>query len=117
MEFAFYNDDAKPRGLRAAAIVPFRRALRRLQRPYFVRLKDLLMTLWQANVEREREIQAMQQRLAMMEVAHRDLMQRHRALMMDRGASARRLAHLEDLQAKADSPAETSAPRIWRNAA
>jgi len=45
MEFEFYNVEPSG-GLMSRMLRPFRRLLRRIQRPYFQRLRDLLQTLY-----------------------------------------------------------------------
>ncbi len=45
MDFEFYNVDP-PGGLMLRMLRPFRRILRRVQRPYFLRLRDLLQLLF-----------------------------------------------------------------------
>lgn len=106
MDCAFYHSSGSPRGWRRA-FVPFQRAVRRVQRPYFQRLHDILLALWHSSRQREHEIHTLHQRLSALEHSHAELAQRHRALQMDRGAAARRLAQLE----------ERSTPRLWREAA
>jgi hypothetical protein len=96
MDAAFYNHDTSPQGLRRA-ILPASRLLRRVQRPYFQRLRDLLAMLWQQNRDRQCEIHELREKLATAERTIIDLHTSLRGFQVDYTAVTRRMAHLEDL--------------------
>jgi hypothetical protein len=121
MDFEFYNCDP-PGGFKARLLRPFRRLLRRVQRPYFQRLRDLLQWLYDRQVavgQRQdvlaTHVDAVHRHHLMVEVAHRariDQLERAVAELNDKLtvsqhekavfqadylAVTRRLARLEDL--------------------
>jgi hypothetical protein len=131
MDFAFYDHDPDRRGLRSA-VRPFRRLLRRLQRPYFHRLRDLLTFLYHTHLEHQKReddltahvtaahdlatqrADALQRQVAELEWKNAELRreweaarQQLRAFGVDYLAMSRRLAQLEDLllQVHASLPA------------
>ncbi|QVL33567.1 hypothetical protein KIH39_06550 [Telmatocola sphagniphila] len=111
MDFAFYHHEQNPQGWRKA-IVPVRRALRRVQRPYFVRLKDLLVGLWQSDKMLAEDLRKLRMQLEEMEEAHQALVKSHRALEMDRDALASRLAQIEDVILENPIPRKSDKPRL-----
>jgi septal ring factor EnvC (AmiA/AmiB activator) len=96
MDAAFFNHDTAPRSWRRA-FVPLRRVLRRIQRPYFQRLHDLLHNLSQTSRAQQAELQHLQHQAAAAQATIAELRQTLRAFQVDYTAVTRRMAHLEDL--------------------
>lgn len=106
MDMAFFHE-APARG-RRRLIVPVRRALRRVLRPYLVHLQGLLALHSRSLADHQRLIREQQEQIHRLEVAHADLKHRFKVGATDHLAVARRLARLEELLT-ADHSGEYSA--------
>lgn len=111
--FAFYDYLAVGRG-RGRLVAPLQRLLRRLLRPAFFRLRDLLHHLFDRQHEQIIATAALSARLSALEDQHQRLSQAHRALLLDHTAAARRVMLLEDLilQGSASTTASVDSPSI-----
>lgn len=96
MNFAFYDEPYQLRGWRKTVDLP-RRLVRRLQRPFFYRLRDLLTFLYHKQLEANMQAAELRQRLAAAEQTIAEQRAAARAFAVDYLAVTRRLAHLEDL--------------------
>lgn len=104
MDFEFYNWTSRPGRGRQLILVPLQRAVRRVLRPMFQRLRDLLQHLYAVQQTDSARVAELAVRVAALETAlqqtssalHQVTTSR-RALAQDHLAMTRRVAQLEDL--------------------
>jgi hypothetical protein len=96
MDFEFYNYLSQPTGLRRM-MLPMQRLARRVLRPMFNRLRDLLTLLFHRQEEDRRTIADLQNRVTALEATVTQLTANRRAFQLDYVALTRRVAQLEDL--------------------
>lgn len=96
MDFEFYNYTSPPAGVRRL-LIPMQRVLRRILRPMFHRLRDLLTLVYQRQDEDRRQIDHLTHRVAHLEVQLQQAAAARRAFQLDYVALTRRVAQLEDL--------------------
>lgn len=96
MDFEFYNHTSPPVGARRLLIPP-QRLLRRVLRPMFHRLRDLIQHLYDLRRGDEARVADLTHRVAALEAALAQVTAARRALALDHLAMTRRLAQLEDL--------------------
>ncbi|MGL6076607.1 MAG: hypothetical protein ACRC8S_20830 [Fimbriiglobus sp.] len=116
MNFAFYDfDDHPSRGARL--VRPFRRLLRRMQRPYFYRLRDLLTWIYHRSEADRSHIHNLDCRLARLEASsvktdHAMSPLKAKAFTADYLALSRRLASIEDTLARSIASQENDSTPI-----
>ena len=101
MDFAFYDNDPST-GFGARLLRPFRRLLRRIQRPYFYRLRDLLAHLFHRSEVDRHCLNTLEQRVNQLEArSHKpDFTSsplQAKVLTADYLAMSRRVAAIEDV--------------------
>jgi hypothetical protein len=102
MDFAFYHADPPP-SLLGRAVQPLRRLFRRIQRPYFYRLRDLIAHLFHQQQAISHRCDELAAHIHAVDAALRDRVEAERtplqpqAFTADYLALTRRLAQLEDL--------------------
>lgn len=96
MDFEFYNYTSQPTGLRRL-LVPMQRMARRILRPMFNRLRDLITLLFHRQEEDRRIIADLQHRVTSLEATVTHLTANRRAFQLDYVALTRRVAQLEDM--------------------
>jgi len=96
MDFEFYNYTSPPTGIRRL-LLPFQRLARRILRPMFNRLRDLLTLLFHRQEEDRRIIADLQNRVLSLEAMVAELTANRRAFHLDHVALTRRVGQLEDL--------------------
>ncbi len=111
MDCEFYNYTSPPTGARRL-VVPAQRLLRRVLRPMFLRLRDLIRHLYDLRQGDVARVAELTQRVAALEATVHQLAAARRALALDHLALARRAAQLEDLllQALAARPEPQADP-------
>jgi len=99
MSSAFYNDDPIPSG-RGWLIYPVRRLIRRLQRPYYLKLQsiidDITARVDQSRQELNQSRQELNQLWQELQSGRLETSQQVRALALDHTAVIRRLAAIQD---------------------
>lgn len=91
MDFAFYDEIGA-----STVLAPIRRAQRRLLRPTFYRLRDLLHLLFHRQEEGRALVGALRDELAQVRAQHAGLLARHTALAAEHAGHKAELGELRD---------------------
>jgi hypothetical protein len=91
MDFAFY-DEIGGRSASGAALLPVRRAIRRVMRPTLYRLRDLLQFLFDKHREDRTRIEQLERQVAALQTQ----LAAYRPLVADYVGVTRRVAELEN---------------------
>ena len=113
MNYDFYNHISGRRSVKTRALVPAQRLLRRLLRPIFFRLRDIVQYLSDRQQSQNETLTQTITRLNALEEQHIRLAYAHQALIQDHMAASRRVVMLEDLILQTTIDQSTNTNENW----